>query len=90
MRTPAEVANGKIPGFSNIPLDSLRERLSELDRSKPVYVTCQVGLRGYLAVRILLQNGFTAYNLSGGYKTYQMVQGAAELKAEPYLCYRPE
>ncbi len=90
VRTPAEVANGKIPGFSNIPLDSLRERLSELDRSKPVYVTCQVGLRGYLAVRILLQNGFTAYNLSGGYKTYQMVQGATELKAEPYLCYRPE
>lgn len=75
-RTPVEYANGHIDGFINIPLDSLRERLDELDRSKPVYVTCQIGLRGYIAARILMQNGFETYNLSGGYRLYQSIFGS--------------
>ena len=72
--TPAEFGMSTIPGYQNIPLDELRGRLSELDPNKPVYVTCRVGLRGYLATRILKQHGFDAYNLSGGMKTYQLAR----------------
>ena len=72
-RTKTEYENGHIDGFINIPLDDLRERLYELDKNKKVYVTCQVGLRGYIASRILTQNGFDAYNLSGGYRLYQSI-----------------
>ena len=75
VRTAVECSNGYIDGFINIPLDELRERLGELDKSKTVYVTCQVGLRGYVAARILSQNGFDTYNLSGGYRLYQSVLG---------------
>jgi len=73
VRTPREYANGKIDGFANIPLDDLRNRLSELDKTKPVYATCQIGLRGYIAARILSQNGFDVYNLSGGYRLYNSI-----------------
>jgi rhodanese-related sulfurtransferase len=52
-RTAMEYENGHIDGFINIPLDSLRARIGEIDKTKPVYVTCQVGLRGYVATRIL-------------------------------------
>lgn len=75
-RTPIEYENGHIEGFINIPLDSLRGRMDELDKSKPVYVTCQIGLRGYVAARILSQNGFDVYNLSGGYRLYNLIFGA--------------
>lgn len=75
IRTEIEYQNGTIPGFKNIPLDSLRTRLTELDKTKPVYVTCQIGLRGYVGSRILSQNGFDVYNLSGGYRQYNMVYG---------------
>lgn len=75
--TPDEVLMGTIPGSKNIPLDQLRERLDMLDKEKPVYVFCRVGLRGYIASRILLQHGFTVYNLSGGFKTYNMVKNKA-------------
>ena len=70
VREPAEVERGMIPGSINIPLGQLRQRLGELDKAKPVVATCQVGLRGYLAERILRQNGFEASNLSGGYLTW--------------------
>lgn len=72
-RTPSEYTLGHIDGFINIPLDSLRGRLDELDRSKKIYVTCQIGLRGYVACRILSQNGFDCYNLSGGYSLYESI-----------------
>jgi peroxiredoxin family protein/rhodanese-related sulfurtransferase/TusA-related sulfurtransferase len=75
-RMPIEYENGHINGFINIPLDSLRSRLGELDKTKPVYITCQIGLRGYIAARILSQNGFDAYNLSGGYRLYNSIFGA--------------
>lgn len=64
-RTELEYANGHIDGYINIPLDSLRTRLHELNLNKPIYVTCQIGLRGYIASRILSQNGFDTYNLNG-------------------------
>lgn len=83
-RTQMEYKNGHIEGFINIPLDSLRGRLSELDKSKPVYVTCQVGLRGYVAARILTQNGYDAYNLSGGYRLYKSIFGAHAQAADSY------
>lgn len=76
VRTPLEVARGAIDGSVNIPLDELRERLHELPSDQPIYVTCQVGLRGYLATRILQENGFVAKNLDGGYKLYSSVFGA--------------
>ena len=75
LRTDLEYESGTIPGFKNIPLDDLRSRMHELDKSKPVYVTCQIGLRGYVGSRILTQNGFDVYNLSGGYRQYNMVYG---------------
>ena len=75
VRTEIEFRNGTIPGFINIPLDELREHLDELDQTKPVYVTCQVGLRGYVACRILSQRGYDCYNLSGGYRLYNSIFG---------------
>lgn len=75
VRQPAEVELGYIKGSINIPLGQLRSRLNELPKDKPIYITCQVGLRGYLATRILEQNGFKAINLDGGYKTYSSVYG---------------
>jgi len=73
VRTEAEFKKGTLKNAVNIPLDSLRERLDELDKNKPVYVFCQVGMRGYVASRILMQRGFKeVYNLSGGYRLYRM------------------
>lgn len=73
VRTRDEYSFGTIPGFVNIPVDELRTHLAELPKDKPVVVTCAVGLRGYLACRILMQNGFTnVRNLSGGYKTWSV------------------
>ena len=75
VRTPTEYRIGHIDGFINVPLDELRDRLGELDRSRKIYATCQVGQRGYYAARILMQNGFDAYNLSGGYRLYRSIFG---------------
>lgn len=74
VRTAAEVSAGAIKGAVNIELDSLRERIGEIPVAKdaPIYVTCQVGQRAYLAICILKGNGFTnIYNLAGGYSTYK-------------------
>lgn len=72
-RTKGEYRLGHIDGFINIPVDSLRERMNEIDKSKPVYIVCQVGLRGYLACRILAGYGYDCYNLSGGYALYKEI-----------------
>lgn len=70
-RTPEEFSFGSIPGAINIPLDDLRDRMSEVPTSKPVVLFCAVGLRGYLAQRILMGNGYrNVRNLLGGYKLY--------------------
>jgi CoA-disulfide reductase len=71
-RNEMEVSLGTIEGSINIPLDDLRNRLDELPKDKEILVFCQVGLRGYIAYRILKQKGFKVRNLSGGYKTYQL------------------
>lgn len=76
VRTPQEFTLGTIAGARNIELDTLRERLAELDPTRPVVVFCQVGLRGYLACRILAQRGFAdVRNLTGGYKTWSLATG---------------
>ncbi|WNF22600.1 CoA-disulfide reductase [Mesobacillus jeotgali] len=72
VREPIERDMGMIEGSVNIPLGELRDRLGEIP-TKEVYVYCQVGLRGYLATRILMQAGFKVRNLDGGYKTYSCV-----------------
>ncbi|HEY3423191.1 MAG TPA: FAD-dependent oxidoreductase [Negativicutes bacterium] len=72
VRTPLEFSMGSIEGAVNIPLDDLRSRLQEIPKDKAVILFCQVGLRGYLAYRILIQKGYQHIrNLSGGYKTYK-------------------
>ena len=68
VRTAEEFANGTLEGAYNIPLDELRARHGEIDRSKPVYLFCQIGLRGYIASRILTAKGYDVYNLAGGYR----------------------
>lgn len=70
VRTKDEFNMGALPEAVLIPVDELRSRLGELRKDRPVMVYCQVGLRGYIASRILEQNGFDARNLSGGYKTF--------------------
>ena len=72
-RTVGEYSRGHIEGFRNIPVDELRERLGELDKSKPIYVICQSGLRSYIACRILAGNGYDCYNFSGGFRFYDAV-----------------
>lgn len=72
VRTPDEFALGALKGAVNIPLDDMRERMAEIPRDKPVYLYCGVGLRGYLASNILLQNGYKEVkNLIGGLKLYK-------------------
>ena len=74
-RTREEYAAGHADGFGcNIPLDELRSRLGELDKSRPVCVMCHSGLRSYLACRILSQNGFDCYNFAGGYRLYESIR----------------
>ena len=73
VRSSQEAAQSHMDGFINIPLDSLRERIGELERGKPVYTICHSGMRSYIAARILSQNGFDVYNLSGGYRLYNAV-----------------
>lgn len=70
VRTEEEFENGHVHGAVNIPVDSLRDRLHELDKEKAIIEYCQVGLRGYIASRILKQNGFKAVNITGGYKSF--------------------
>ncbi|MGM0452193.1 MAG: rhodanese-like domain-containing protein, partial [Thermodesulfobacteriota bacterium] len=71
LRTEDEInTSGTIDGAVHIPLDSLRERINELDPQKTYLPYCAIGLRGYLAYRILKQKGYKARNLSGGMRTY--------------------
>lgn len=61
---------GYVEGSINIPLNDLRDRLDELDKDKLIVSYCAIGIRGYIASRILVQNGFKAKNLAGGFMTY--------------------
>ena len=85
VRTAEEFSFGSLPGAVNIPLDDLRERMQELPKDKEIIVFCAVGLRGYLAQRILRGHGFTAVrNLIGGYKTFATANAPVGKSALPY------
>ncbi|EEL51982.1 CoA-disulfide reductase [Bacillus mycoides] len=73
VREPNELKQGIIKGSVNIPLDELRERLNEVPLNKEVYITCQLGMRGYVAARILMEKGYTVKNVDGGFKLYGTV-----------------
>ncbi|CQR24230.1 coenzyme A disulfide reductase [Streptococcus varani] len=74
VRNPGEVLAGRFPDALHIPLDSLRDRLAELDKDQEYIVSCHSGLRSYIAERILKQNGFTVSNLDGAYSLYNTVR----------------
>ncbi|MCH6266247.1 CoA-disulfide reductase [Neobacillus citreus] len=76
VREPMEREFGFIEGSINIPLNDLRNRLEELPKDQTIYVSCQVGLRGYLASRILKNNRYQVKNVDGGWKTYSSVFGS--------------
>ena len=84
VRTITEVGRGKIDGFMNIPLDSLRERICEVPKDKPVYVHCHSGLRSYIACCILAGNGYECFNLAGGWRLYESVIN--ERSVSEYIC----
>ena len=69
-RDVEEVELGSIENSLNIPLNDLRSNLDKLDKNKEILVYCAVGIRGYIAARLLEANGFNVRNLNGGYKTY--------------------
>lgn len=85
-RTVGEYTRGHAEGFINIPLDDLRNHITELDKSKKIYVMCQSGLRSYIATRILMQNGFDAYNFSGGYRLYSSIFNDRLASNSSYEC----
>ena len=74
VRTAMEYQSGHFSAAIHIPVDELRSRLTELDRQVPVIVYCKVGLRGYIALRILQQNGYQVKNISGGYTAFLQQQ----------------
>lgn len=84
VRTVTEFKRGKIDGFTNIPLDSLRARIDKIPKDKPVYVHCHSGLRSYIACRILQGNGYDCYNLAGGWRLYESVIN--EKTVPEYIC----
>lgn len=88
VRTPTERAAGYIEGFQHIPVDELRVRAGELDKSKPVYIHCHSGLRSYIACRMLAGLGFDCYNLSGGWRLYECA--VHDRKAQDHGCYDPK
>ena len=84
VRTVTEVRRGRIDGFINIPLDSLRERIKEIPKDKPVYLHCHSGLRSYIALCILKGNGYDCFNLAGGWRLYESVIN--EKTVPEYIC----
>lgn len=80
VRNPEELERiGAIDGALNIPLDELRQRMSELDKETEYLITCMVGLRAHVAYRLLTNSGFKAKNISGGFKTWLMVTGQHDM-----------
>ncbi|XLP24980.1 rhodanese-like domain-containing protein [Bacillus toyonensis] len=73
VREPNELKQGMIKGSINIPLDELRDRLDEVPVDKDIYITCQLGMRGYVAARMLMEKGYKVKNVDGGFKLYGTV-----------------
>ncbi len=88
VRTKTEIKRGKIDGFTNIPVDNLREQIDEIPKDKPVYVHCHSGLRSYIACRILNGYGYDCYNLAGGWRLYESVIN--EKTVPEYICTQCE
>lgn len=86
VRDEDEFSEGNIDGAVNIPLDELRGRLGELDRSKRIYVNCQTALRSYIACRILAQHGFDCVNVSGGYGFWSSVKRGSSAGSPAHAC----
>ncbi len=82
VRNPDEVPAGVIPGATVIPLPELRQRMQELPKDRPIAAYCQVGMRGYLAARMLEQHGYTAHNISGGYRTWKAFHPALMVEGD--------
>jgi NADPH-dependent 2,4-dienoyl-CoA reductase/sulfur reductase-like enzyme/rhodanese-related sulfurtransferase len=82
VRSPEEFARGSLPNAVNLPIEQLRVRFDELPQDRPILAYCQVGQRGYLASRLLLQKGYNVANLSGGYTTYQQMAAANNLTSK--------
>ena len=75
VRNPGELkSSGYLEGAINIPVDQLRQRMGELAKDKEIVIYCAVGLRGNVAYRQLVNNGFKACNLIGGYRTYSFAR----------------
>ena len=89
VRTPGEFAHGTIPGAVNIPVDVLRQRLSEVPKDKEIHIFCAVGLRGYIAQCILRQNGYETKNLSGGYRLYAAAKNDLAAQGVPMENCKP-
>ncbi len=87
IRTELEYGNGHVAGSKNIPLEEMRDRLDEIDKTKKVVVYCKMGLNGYTANRLLTQNGFDVYNITGGYKSASMTE--FDIKKVNYESDRP-
>ena len=85
-RTRGEFSRGRVEGFTNIPVDELRERIGEVERGKPVYVICQSGLRSYISCRILAGYGYDAYNFTGGFRFYDAVKNDKALIEAAFDC----
>jgi rhodanese-related sulfurtransferase len=77
VRTPSEFSAGSIPGAISIPVDEIRQRVSEI-KKEPILVNCQVGQRGHTATMLLKELGFDATNLDGGYLTYSNSPAVAQ------------
>lgn len=86
VRTAGEYSRGHLDGFKNIPVDELRGHLDEIEKDKPVYVICQSGLRSYIATRILVGEGYQAYNFAGGFRYYEAVMHDRNLVETATAC----
>jgi rhodanese-related sulfurtransferase len=80
VREPHEVVRGTIAGARAVPLSTLRHRLDELPRDKPLWLLCAAGQRAYFAQRLLMQSGFDARVLSGGYATWRALQASITMR----------
>jgi CoA-disulfide reductase len=90
VRSPSEVKRGSIAGAMNIPVNQLRQRLDKLPKDKTINIYCAVGIRSYIASRILRQKGFDASNISGGYSTYLAVTSGEILEGKTARQLRDE
>ena len=85
-RTPMEYKNGHVDGFINIPVDEIRDRLSEIPKDKTIYVMCQSGVRSYIACRILSGLGYDCKNFAGGYRFYSMIENERLINTNSFSC----